>query len=69
MLLGEIKHALANTAFGLKHDLFADRAVHMNCFGKDLFARASAIDIRMIEEVGAFLECSLNEALGLRFIQ
>ena len=70
VFLGEIKRdALPDAALGLQNDRLAHSRAHVDGFRENLLAGAVAIDIRMIEEVGAQLQRRMHKTLRLRLIQ
>ncbi|CDN44413.1 hypothetical protein BN871_EU_00280 [Paenibacillus sp. P22] len=69
MLLGEVEHAGTDAAFGLQDEVLAHARRHMDGFREDFLAVASAVNVRMLEEIGAELKRRLDEALSLGLVQ
>ncbi len=70
VLLGEVEGDVGPDAdLGLQQNLFAHSRCHADGVSEDLLAPAFAVDVGMVEEVGAQLHGALDEPLRLRPVE
>jgi hypothetical protein len=69
MLLGEVEHPFADSALGLQNKLLANRRPHIDRVREYFLASPSPVNVRMIEEVCAFLHGRPNESFGSGLVQ
>ncbi|MNC61559.1 hypothetical protein D3C75_1115080 [compost metagenome] len=60
VLLGEVKKALADAAFGLNHQLIAHAWAAGYHLTKHFFSLAGGIDVRMVKKINTCFQSTMN---------